>query len=119
MAVTASEPTDGTEPERLSYVQFAALRGLTTDYDVQAHIHAGLMAAHMPKSYHRRYQKRLAELQDQRADGMDRYRRAIEAGEILPPATLSVRERLEMKAQGHDDLPSVQAARRLLARLCK
>src|SRR6478736_7181390 len=97
------------EPPRLSYVQFAALHGLVTDYDVQGHIHAGLMAAHMPKSYHRRYRHRLAELQDQRAAGMDRYRQAIERGDILPPATLTVREQLEQKAQGHDDLPSVQA----------
>lgn len=106
-----------TEPPRLSYVEFAALHGLVTDYDVQGHIHAGLMAAHMPASYHRRYRRRLTDLQDQRAAGMDRYRQAIESGEILPPRTMTARERLEQKAQGHDDLPSVQAARRILARL--
>jgi hypothetical protein len=105
------------EPPRLSYVQYAAIHRLVTDHDVQSHIHAGLMAAHMPTSYHRRYQRRLAELQNQRAAGIDQYRRAIEAGEILPPATLTARERLELKAQGHDDLPSVQAARRLLAKM--
>ena len=112
--------TDGADqPPRMTYVQFAALHRLVTDYDVQAHIHAGLMAAHMPASYHRRYQRRLADLQEQRTAGMDRYRQAIEAGEILPPTPMTARERLELKAQGHDDLPSVQAARRLLARMNK
>lgn len=103
--------------ERLTYIQYAARHGLITDHDVQSHIHAGLMAAHMPNSYHRRYQKRLAELQDQRAAGLEQYRQAIERGEILPPATLTARERLELKAQGHPDLPSVQAAKRLLEKM--
>lgn len=100
-----------------TYEQFAAEHGLVTDYDVQGHIHAGLMAAHMPRSYHRRYQKRLAELQDAREAGQRQYAEAIASGAVRPPRELSVRERLEIKAAGHPDLPSVQAARRLLARM--
>lgn len=103
--------------EVMSYVQFAAKHHLVTDYDVQGHIHAGLMAAHMPKSYHRRYQKRLAELQDERAKGERLYREAIERGEVVPPAEMTHRERLESKAQGDPNMPSVQAAIRTLARL--
>lgn len=103
--------------EVMSYVQFAAKHHLVTDYDVQGHIHAGLMAAHMPKSYHRRYQKRLSELQAARADGERLYREAIERGEVTAPTEMSHRERLESKAHGDPQMPSVQAAIRTLARL--
>lgn len=101
----------------MTYNQFAAERGHVTDYDVQGHIHAGLMAAHMPNSYHRRYKKRLLELQDARSLGMQSYREAIESGEISPPRELSYMEKLEAKAGGHPDLASTQAAIRTLARV--
>jgi len=103
--------------EVMSYIQFAAQRSLVTDYDVQGHIHAGLMAAHMPKSYHRRYQKRLIELQAGREEGLRLYREAIERGEVVPPAELTHRERLEERAKGDPDFESTQAAIRTLARL--
>lgn len=106
-----------TEPDRLSYTQFAARHGLVTEYDVQGHIHGGLRAAHMPKSYHRAFQTRLSELQNQRAEGVRRYEAAIAAGEIAKPVELSLRERLEQAAEGHPDLPSTQAAKRTLARM--
>jgi hypothetical protein len=57
----------------MTYEQFASERGLVTDYDVQGHIHGGLMAAHMPNSYHRRYRKRLEELQVARTRGIRKY----------------------------------------------
>ncbi len=101
----------------MTYEQFAKERGLVTDYDVQGHIHGGLMAAHMPKSYHRWFQKRLIELQVERSRGIREYKMAIEDALIAPPADLSYRERLEMGAAGHPDLPSTQASIRLLYRL--
>lgn len=107
------------EPERLSYTQFAARHGLVTDYDVQSHIHGGLRAAHMPRSYHRNFQKRLAELQGQRDEGIRKYEAAIAAGEIARPIELSSLERLEISASGDPDMPSTQAARRVLARMAE
>lgn len=103
--------------EIMSYTQFAARRSLVTDYDVQGHIHAGLMAAHMPNSYHRRYKKRLIELQDGREEGLRLYREAIDRGEVRPPRELTSRERLEERAKGDPDFQSTQAAIRTLARL--
>jgi predicted transposase YdaD len=103
--------------EVMTYNQFAAKHRLVTDYDVQGHIHAGLMAAHMPNSYHRRYKKRLLELQESRAEGQRLYQEAIERGEVSEPNEMSLRERLEARANGHPDLASTQAAIRTLARL--
>ncbi len=105
------------EHEAMSYVQYAAKHGLVTDYDVQGHIHSGLMAAHMPASYHRRYQKRLVELQDARAEGQRRYQAAIDAGEVAPHRELTYREKLESGAAGDPDKRSTQACIRLLAKL--
>lgn len=102
--------------ETLSYLQFAQKHGLVTDYDVQGHIHGGLRAAHMPASYHRWYAKRLNELQHARAEGMRLFAAAIEAGEVEKPAEASALERLIAKADGHPDLPSVQAANRVLSK---
>lgn len=99
--------------EELTYIQYAARHGLVTDYDVQSHIHGGLMAAHMPNSYHRRYKKRLAELQEERAKGISKYREAISRGEIVEPRKRGLMEEMKEKAKGHPDLASVQAARRL------
>jgi hypothetical protein len=101
----------------MTYNQFAAKHGLVTDYDVQGHIHAGLMAAHMPNSYHRRYRKRLIKLQEARSDGFRMYQEAIDGGEISPPKELDYIQRLENKAAGHPDLASTQAAIRTLARI--
>lgn len=103
--------------EVMSYNQFAAKHHLVTDYDVQGHIHAGLMAAHMPNSYHRRYKKRLAELQEARAEGQRLYQEAIESGEVSQPKEPTYRERLEARANGDPDMASTQAAIRTLARL--
>lgn len=103
----------------MSYEQFAKERGLVTDYDVQGHIHGGLMAAHMPNSYHRRYQKRLVELQAARAEGKRQYEEAIAAGEVAPWPELSGLDALKAKAGGHPDLPSVQSAKRLLDKRLK
>ena len=105
------------EPEVMSYVQYAAKHGLVTDYDVQGHIHGGLMAAHMPNSYHRRYKKHLEELQAARARGIREYKAAIEDGIIKAPRELSYRERIEIGAAGHPDLASTQACIRILYRL--
>lgn len=104
-------------PEFMSYNQYAARHGLVTDYDVQGHIHGGMMAAHMPKSYHRRYQKRLLELQEAREDGQRQYASAIEAGQVAPWPELSRIEQLRSRASGDPEMPSVQAAKRILARL--
>lgn len=100
--------------EALSYNQYAARHGLVTDYDVQGHIHGGLMAAHMPRSYHRRYQKKLAELQAAREAGQLLYRQAIADGLIAPPVEKTHLQRLEEAASGDPDLASTQAAKRLL-----
>lgn len=104
-------------PVVMSYNQFAAKHHLVTDYDVHGHIHSGLMAAHMPNSYHRRYKKRLLELQEARAEGQRLYQEYVERGEVIPPKELTYREKLEANASGHPDLPSTQAAIRTLARL--
>jgi|GEM_PF-5628142 len=101
----------------MSYIQFAAKHNLVTDYEVQGHIHSGLMAAHMPNSYHRNYQKRLIELQEARAKGLRLYQEAIDRGEIYLPAELTHRERLEIKANGDPNMSSTQAAIRILARM--
>lgn len=102
-----------------TYTQFAAERGLITDYDVQGHIHGGLMAAHMPKSYHRRYQKKLLELQEQRSEGLRKYEASIAAGEIERPRDLTHEERLKAAALGDPDKPSTQAAKRTLERMAQ
>lgn len=104
-------------PLVMSYVQFAAEHQLVTDYDVQGHIHAGLMAAHMPNSYHRWYRKKLLELQQLRIDGETQYQAAIRAGEVAAPRDLTYRERLEAGARGDPGLASTQASIRLLAKL--
>ncbi len=103
----------------MNLTQFAREFGGVTDYDVQGHIHGGLMAAHMPKSYHRRYQKRLLELQEARDETARRYAEAIARGEIAAPRELTYREKLEITAAGDPDFPSTQAARRLLARIAE
>lgn len=101
----------------MTYNQFASARGLVTDYDVQGHIHGGLMAAHMPNSYHRRFQRKLLELQASRAIGVAEYMAAIDAGEVSAPEDIPRRQRLEIAAAGDPDMPSTQAAKSVLAKM--
>ena len=91
--------------------QFARKHGLITDADVQGHIHAGLRSAPTTKTYARWNAAKLAELQQARDATRAAYNEAISRGEIRKP---DYWERIEAKANGHDDNPSVQAARRLL-----
>ena len=113
----AEKKNASNRPEALTYNQYAAKHGLVTDYDVQGHIHGGLMAAHMPKSYHRRYQAKLLQLQNDRDAGVAAYKAALASGEVLPPRKLSGRELIEHNAAGHPDLAATQAARRMLERM--
>jgi hypothetical protein len=95
----------------ITLTQFAVERGLTTEHDVQAHIHAGLRSAPTTKTYARWNKRTLAELQDAVTATRAAYRAAIEAGEIREPTQM---ELLIARANGHEDNPSVHAARRLL-----
>lgn len=87
-------------------------RFLALDAEVQGHIHAGLRS--IPtynKSFMRRYRKRLVELQDLRDKARDEWRKV--------DVPLSYVEKLKAAANGHDDLASTQAARRLcLKKVC-
>lgn len=105
--------------EEMTYNQYAKEYGFVTDYEVLGHIHAGLMAAHMPKIYHARFQAKLRELQDGRAQGQKAYQSAIDSGEVMPPKELSYIEEMTERAKGHPDLPSTQAALRLIAKIDK
>ena len=93
--------------------QFARERGLTTTADVDSHIHAGLRSAPQTKTYARWNKAKLEKLQAERSATHAAYQAAIDAGEIRE---MTSRERLEATANGHDDNPAVQAARRLLAK---
>ncbi len=99
----------------LNYTQFAGKHGFATDYDVQGHLHAGLRCAPQTKTYQSWYKKRLQELWESREQGLIAYWSAVGAGEISAPHALSRLERLQKSASGHQDLPSTQAAKRLLA----
>lgn len=92
--------------------EFARLRGLVTDADVQGHTHAGLRSAPQTKTYKRFYERKLLELLNAWGATKKAYEAAIEAGEILRPA----RRTTEEIAQGHPDLASTQAALRILAK---
>ena len=95
--------------------QFAAERGMVTDFDVQGHIHAGLRSMPTTKTYARWFEAKLSELMAQRDMTIAAYEAAVESGDIRrpPPATL------EERANGHPDLASTQAAIRLLAKRAK
>lgn len=87
------------------------LRFLTLDAEVQGHLHAGLRSAPLNnKRYVKWYKTKLEELQIARDFARKEWR------EIAPPEP-SVRERYIIKANGHPDLESVQAARRICERL--
>lgn len=95
-----------------NFVQFAAERGLKTEYDVLSHIHAGLRSAPTTKTYARWNERETARLQREASEALAAYETAIAAGEIIrPPKTT-----LEERADGHPDLESTKAARRLLAK---
>ena len=104
------------KPRIMTLVQFAVERGLTTTADVQAHIHAGLRSAPTTKTYVRWNKRKLEQLQDERDATICAYRAAITAGEIKEPKQTGL-DALREKAAGHPDNPSVQAAKRLLAKV--
>lgn len=85
------------------------LKFLALDAEVQGHIHAGLRSAPTSKTYKRWYQRRLVELQDARDAAREEWRK------VAPPEP-TYKEKLVMAANGHPDLESTQAARRLCER---
>lgn len=95
-----------------NFVQFAIERGLTTDADVQSHIHAGLRSAPTTKTYKRWNEQTLARLQSERDHAHELYDAAVAAGDVIRPA----KPTLEERANGNPDLESTKAAKRLLAK---
>jgi hypothetical protein len=95
-------------PRVLNLEQFAAEVGGKTTADVQAHIHAGLRSKPKTKTYQRFYDKKLAELQDQRDETYQRYQEALVRGEVVAPPPLS----LEDIAKGEGE--ASEAAKRVL-----
>lgn len=86
------------------YLKFLAL-----DAEVQGHIHAGLRCAPLHnKAYVRRYSKKLKELQNARDKAREEWRESVKDD---PKPTRQ--ESMIKAAQGHPDLESVQAARRI------
>lgn len=100
-------------PPTQSLAQFAAERGLKTDYDLRSHIHAGLRSAPQTKTYKRWYEAETQRLLEASAETARLYAAAIEAGEIAAPRK-PTREEI---AAGHPDLASTQAAKRLIAKI--
>lgn len=84
----------------------AKMKYLALDAAVQGHIHAGLRSAPTTKVYKRWFPKKLNELQDARDAAREEWRKV--AG---PEPTY--KEKLIAGANGHPDLESTQAARRL------
>lgn len=83
------------------------LNYLNAEAEVQCHIHAGLrFCAPTTKTYNRWYWKRLAELQDERDAAREEWRK------VAPPEP-SRKERLIAAANGHPDLASTHAARKI------
>lgn len=99
--------------QRQSLYEYCRTHGLTTTADVDAHIHAGLRSKPQSKSFDRWYYGTLSRLQTERDAAIRAYEEAIAAGLIRD---FTPDERLALKADGHDDNPSVQAARRVLAK---
>lgn len=79
---------------------------LALDAEVQGHIHAGLRSAPTTKVYKKWYTKKLGELQDARDKARVEWRNS-------DPSTLSRKDKMVAAAKGHDDLASVNAARRI------
>jgi hypothetical protein len=87
---------------------------LALDFCIQGHIHAGLRSAPLHnKAYVRRYEKRLKELQDAREAARAAW---YEARDQEPVVVQTRQERMVKAAQGHEDLESTQAARRICER---
>ncbi|MGL4230900.1 MAG: hypothetical protein ACRCWJ_05980 [Casimicrobium sp.] len=103
------------KPQNL--IQWAVANKRTTTADVDGHIHAGLRSAPTTKTYKRWYQRTLARLQEERDATTRDYHAAVARGDVTPPPVLSRRERYEQLASGLPELPSVQAARRLLEKM--
>ena len=98
--------------ECLSFEQFAKRHGLTTDHDVLSHIHAGLRSAPTTKTYKRRFDATLTDLQRKRDEAKEAYRRALMTGDVVSPLRPTIYE----IAEGHPDLEATKAARRLIAK---
>ncbi len=96
-------------PRVQSLAAFATERGLTTEYDVLSHIHAGLRSAPQTKTYDRWNKATLARLQAEADATKAAYHAALEVGEVVAPVVT-----LEDRANGHPDLESTKAAQRLL-----
>jgi hypothetical protein len=100
-------------PKVQSLIQFAAERGLVTQYEVSSHIHAGLRSASEGKAYRRRNEQALARLDAAAEQTKVAYEQAIKAGEVAAPEPRTLRD----IAAGHPDLTSTQAALRLLQKM--
>ena len=94
----------------MNYNKYAQMHNLVTDYDVLAHIHAGLRSNKDLEKYHSELQK----LQQAREQGKQKYKKALIKGEFEAPKVLSYEEKLQIAAKGHPDLKATQAAIRLL-----
>lgn len=79
---------------------------MALDAEVQGHIHAGLRSAPQTKTYTKWWWARLSELQDKRDAARTAWR------EVAPPEA-PYTQNLIAAANGHEDLESTQAARRL------
>jgi len=89
---------------------FARERGLVTMDEARGHIHAGLRSAPPTKRWRKWYESETRRLLEEAGRTERLYHAAIEAGEIIAPARAS----LEEIANGHPDLESTNAARRVL-----
>lgn len=94
----------------LSLAEWAALHQRITTADVDGHIHAGLRSMPTTKTFARRYEKRLRELQDARDATVADYRASVARGDIVEPARQSIAE----VAAGEG--PRAEACRRVLAK---
>lgn len=94
-----------------TFAQFAIRLGLVDDHDVEGEIHGNLGWRPGTKSHARRTTNRLRELMAARDAAKAQYRAEVAAGRVREPEPS-----LEAKAAGHDDNPSVQAARSVLAK---
>ncbi len=109
--------TAGDGPVAQNYVQFCVANGYPTHHDVESHIHAGLRSAPTSKSYQRRFDRALRDLQIRRDQGVIAYRAAVASGSVvdIDPPSGSL-DRLQRAAEGHPDNESTKAAIRLLAK---
>ncbi|MBP8241798.1 hypothetical protein CAF53_22975 [Sphingobium sp. LB126] len=89
---------------------FARERGLVTMAEARGHIHAGLRSAPTTKTFRRWYESETRRLLIEAGRTASLYQAAIDAGTIIAPP----RATLEEIANGHPDLESTHAARRVL-----